>query len=74
MSVIVVHCHVRDGLKPVHRRILYGLNEQGMTPDKSYKKSARICRDVMKYYLMGVHRFIKQWLNGGDFNVSLSAC
>ncbi|MBU5909571.1 hypothetical protein JVW25_23110, partial [Vibrio cholerae O1] len=32
---------VRDGLKPVHRRILYGLNEQGMTPDKSYKKSAR---------------------------------
>ncbi|MDR5604451.1 DNA gyrase subunit A, partial [Staphylococcus coagulans] len=41
---------VRDGLKPVHRRILYGLNEQGMTPDKSYKKSARIVGDVMGKY------------------------
>ncbi len=39
MSVIVARAlpDVRDGLKPVHRRILYGLNEQGMTPDKSYK-------------------------------------
>jgi DNA gyrase subunit A len=37
-------------LKPVHRRILYGLNEQGMTPDKSYKKSARIVGDVMGKY------------------------
>ncbi len=41
---------VRDGLKPVHRRILYGLNEQGMTPDKPYKKSARIVGDVMGKY------------------------
>ena len=47
MSVIVSRAlpDVRDGLKPVHRRILYGLNEQGMTPDK-YKKSARIVGDV----------------------------
>ena len=39
MSVIVSRAlpDVRDGLKPVHRRILYGLNEQGMTPDKPYK-------------------------------------
>ena len=44
MSVIVSRAlpDVRDGLKPVHRRILYGLNEQGMTPDKPYKKSARM--------------------------------
>ena len=49
MSVIVSRAlpDVRDGLKPVHRRILYGLNEQGMTPDKPYKKSARIVGDVM---------------------------
>src|SRR5699024_1736062 len=40
----------RDGLKPVHRRILYGLHEQGMTPDKSYKKSARIVGDGMGKY------------------------
>nr|WFO05388.1 DNA gyrase subunit A [Staphylococcus aureus] len=52
MSVIVARAlpDVRDGLKPVHRRILYGLNEQGMTPDKSYKKSARIVGDVMGKY------------------------
>ncbi|WP_210133170.1 DNA gyrase subunit A [Staphylococcus sp. GDH8C106P] len=52
MSVIVSRAlpDVRDGLKPVHRRILYGLNEQGMTPDKSYKKSARIVGDVMGKY------------------------
>ena len=56
MSVIVSRAlpDVRDGLKPVHRRILYGLNEQGMTPDKSYKKSARIVGDVMgKYHQHG---------------------
>ncbi|WP_210123005.1 MULTISPECIES: DNA gyrase subunit A [unclassified Staphylococcus] len=52
MSVIVSRAlpDVRDGLKPVHRRILYGLHEQGMTPDKSYKKSARIVGDVMGKY------------------------
>ena len=52
MSVIVSRAlpEVIDGLKPVHRRILYGLNEQGMTPDKPYKKSARIVGDVMGKY------------------------
>ncbi|PTI44092.1 DNA gyrase subunit A [Staphylococcus succinus] len=52
MSVIVSRAlpDVRDGLKPVHRRILYGVNEQGMTPDKPYKKSARIVGDVMGKY------------------------
>ncbi|EGQ3116505.1 DNA gyrase subunit A [Staphylococcus pseudintermedius] len=52
MSVIVSRAlpDVRDGLKPVHRRILYGLSEQGMTPDKPYKKSARIVGDVMGKY------------------------
>ncbi|PWZ74996.1 DNA gyrase subunit A [Staphylococcus pseudintermedius] len=52
MSVIVSRAlpDVRDGLKPVHRRILYDLNEQGMTPDKPYKKSARIVGDVMGKY------------------------
>lgn len=52
MSVIVSRAlpDVRDGLKPVHRRILYGMNELGVTPDKSYKKSARIVGDVMGKY------------------------
>lgn len=52
MSVIVGRAlpDVRDGLKPVHRRILYGMKEQGMTHDKPYKKSARIVGDVMGKY------------------------
>ncbi len=52
MSVIVSRAlpDVRDGLKPVHRRILYGMDELGVTPDKSYKKSARIVGDVMGKY------------------------
>jgi len=52
MSVIVSRAlpDVRDGMKPVHRRILYGMNNQGMTPDKPYKKSARIVGDVMGKY------------------------
>src|SRR5690625_383893 len=52
MSVIVSSAlpDVRDGLKPVHRRILHGMNELGITPDKSYKKSARIVGDVMGKY------------------------
>ncbi|WP_092093062.1 DNA gyrase subunit A [Pisciglobus halotolerans] len=52
MSVIVSRAlpDVRDGLKPVHRRILYGMNELGVTPDKSHKKSARIVGDVMGKY------------------------
>lgn len=52
MSVIVARAlpDVRDGLKPVQRRILYGMNELGVTPDKPHKKSARITGDVMGKY------------------------
>ncbi len=56
MSVIVSRAlpDVRDGLKPVHRRILYGMSELGVTPDKPHKKSARIVGEVMgKYHLHG---------------------
>ena len=49
MAVIIDRAlpDVRDGLKPVHRRILYDMNELGMTPDKPYRKSARIVGDVL---------------------------
>lgn len=52
MSVIVMRAlpDVRDGLKPVHRRILYSMHETGMTPNKPYKKSARIVGDVLGKY------------------------
>ena len=52
MSVIVSRAlpDVRDGFKPVHRRILYGMNELGNTPDKPYKKCARTVGDVMGKY------------------------
>jgi DNA gyrase subunit A len=52
MSVIVDRAlpDVRDGLKPVHRRILFGMYESGATPDKPYRKSARIVGDVMGRY------------------------
>lgn len=52
MSVIVGRAlpDVRDGLKPVHRRILYAMNEAGMLPNKAYKKSARIVGDVLGKY------------------------
>ena len=52
MSVIVSRAlpDVRDGLKPVHRRILYSMHEQGHTPDKKYVKSARVVGDVMGKY------------------------
>ena len=52
MSVIVSRAlpDVRDGLKPVHRRILFSMYENGFTPDKAYKKSARIVGDVMGKY------------------------
>ncbi|UOE94149.1 DNA gyrase subunit A [Alkalihalobacillus sp. LMS39] len=52
MSVIVSRAlpDVRDGLKPVHRRILYAMNELGMTADKAYKKSARIVGEVIGKY------------------------
>jgi DNA gyrase subunit A len=52
MSVIVSRAlpDVRDGLKPVHRRILFSMHENGITPDKSYVKSARVVGDVMGKY------------------------
>jgi len=52
MAVIVSRAlpDVRDGLKPVHRRILYAMNELGVTPDKPYRKSARIVGDVLGKY------------------------
>lgn len=52
MSVIVGRAlpDVRDGLKPVHRRILYAMNELGLTPDKPHRKSARIVGDVLGKY------------------------
>jgi DNA gyrase subunit A len=52
MSVIVSRAlpDVRDGLKPVHRRILFSMNEQGHTPDRGYVKSARVVGDVMGKY------------------------
>lgn len=52
MSVIITRAlpDVRDGLKPVHRRILYAMHEAGMTPNKSYKKSARIVGEVLGKY------------------------
>jgi DNA gyrase subunit A len=52
MSVIVSRAipDVRDGLKPVHRRILFAMYEVGMTPDKPYKKSARVVGDVLAKY------------------------
>jgi DNA gyrase subunit A len=52
MSVIVARAlpDARDGLKPVHRRVLYSMHEQGHTPDKKYVKSARVVGDVMGKY------------------------
>jgi len=64
MSVIVARAlpDVRDGLKPVHRRILYGMNELGVTSDKPFKKSARIVGDVMgKYTRMVIRLSMNQW-------------
>lgn len=52
MSVIMSRAlpDVRDGLKPVHRRILYAMNEMGLTHEKTYKKSARIVGEVLGKY------------------------
>ena len=52
MSVIVARAlpDIRDGLKPVHRRILYAMQESGFTPDKPHRKSARVAGDVMGKY------------------------
>ncbi len=64
MSVIVGRAlpDVRDGLKPVHRRILYAMYEQGITHDKPYKKSARAVGDIMaKYHPMAMMQFMMRW-------------
>ena len=52
MSVIVGRAlpDVRDGLKPVHRRVLYSMNEMGLKYNKAYKKSARVVGDVLGKY------------------------
>lgn len=58
MSVIAGRAlpDVRDGLKPVHRRILYSMSELNLTPDKPYRKSARIVGDVLgKYHPHGLN-------------------
>ncbi len=71
MSVIVSRAipDARDGLKPVHRRIIYGMHESGMTPDKPHRKCAKIVGDVMgKYHPHGdsaiylsLARFAQDW-------------
>ena len=64
MSVIVARAlpDVRDGLKPVHRRILYAMYEHGFTPEKKYVKSARVVGDVMgKYHPHGDLRSTTRW-------------
>ena len=62
MSVIVARAlpDVRDGFKPVHRRILYGMMELGNTSDKPYKKSARIVGEVLGKYHPS-WRFLSIW-------------
>ena len=59
MSVIVSRAlpDVRDGLKPVHRRVLFGMNEMGNTSDKPHKKSANCVGEVMGKYHGRLHRF-----------------
>ena len=73
MSVIVARAlpDVRDGLKPVHRRILYGMNELGVTPDKPHKKSARITGDVMGKYHPHGDSSIYEAMDGAMVELSL---
>ena len=62
MSVIVSRAlpDVRDGLKPVHRRILYGMDELGLSYNKSHKKSARVVGEVLgKYHPHGDASFVQ---------------
>ena len=64
MSVIVARAlpDVRDGFKPVHRRVLFGMNELGNTSNKPYKKSARIVGEVLgNTTLMAILLYILQW-------------
>ena len=64
MSVIVSRAipDLRDGLKPVHRRILFAMHETNNTSDKAYRKSARPVGDTMgKYHHMATARFMTRW-------------
>jgi hypothetical protein len=64
MSVIVSRAlpDVRDGLKPVHRRVLYGMLDLGLMANRSYKKSARIVGEVLvNITRMATHLFTMQW-------------
>lgn len=64
MSVIVARAlpDVRDGLKPVHRRILFGMSELNLTPDKPYRKSARLVGDVLvNFILIQTRPFTMLW-------------
>jgi len=66
MSVIVSRAlpDVRDGLKPVHRRILYAMHKLGYYHDKSYRKSATVVGEVIGHYIHTETRlFINQWLD-----------
>ena len=65
MSVIIGRAlpDARDGLKPVHRRVLYGMHEGGHTSDKKFSKSARSVGEVMgKYHLTVINQSMTQWL------------
>ena len=73
MSVIVGRAlpDVRDGLKPVHRRILYGMDGLGVTPDKPHKKSARIVGEVMvNITLMVTPPFTTPWSDWRSRSIS----
>ena len=71
MSVIVSRAlpDVRDGLKPVHRRVLYGMHEMGIRASSSYRKSARIVGEVLgKYHPHGTPQYMtlwSEWLKSG---------
>ena len=77
MAVIINRAlpDVRDGLKPVHRRILYAMNELGMTPDKPFRKSARIVGDVLgKYHPHGDRSVYDAMVRlAQDFNIRPSS-
>ena len=77
MSVIVARAlpDVRDGLKPVHRRILYAMHDLGLTPDKPYKKSARIVGEVLgKYHPHGDAAVYEAMVRmAQDFSLALPA-
>ena len=78
MSVIVSRAipDLRDGLKPVHRRILYAMHETGNTHDKAYRKSARPVGDVMgKYHPHGDRAIYDALVRmAQDFSMSLPFC